>query len=120
MVNNIFDLLKDSLCMLKVTVSMHVFMNFLYLQITAILHNIRQHLLENGNKMMMMMMMMQQVVCIAELDVYAPILLTTVYVYTYAKQKHLGCKKVRGQSEATLLTGMCNKEVTLPKLFLTP
>ena len=29
-----------------------------------------------------------------------------VYVTMYAKQKHLGCKKVRGQSEATLQTGM--------------
>ena len=26
-----------------------------------------------------------------------------------AKQKHLGCKKVRGQSEATLQTGMCDQ-----------
>ena len=28
-----------------------------------------------------------------------------------AKQKHLGCKKVRGQSEATLLTGMCDQKL---------
>ena len=56
---------------------MHVFMNFLYLQ-TAILHNMEQHLLKKGNRMMLMM---QQVVCIAELDVYAPILLTAVYVH---------------------------------------
>ena len=27
------------------------------------------------------------------------------------KQKHLGCKKVRGQSEATLLTGMCDQKL---------
>ena len=30
-----------------------------------------------------MMLMMQQVVCIAELDAYAPILLTAVYVHIY-------------------------------------
>ena len=29
----------------------------------------------------------------------------------YAKQKHLGCKKVRGQSEATLLTGICDQKL---------
>ena len=28
-----------------------------------------------------------------------------------AKQKHLGCKKVRGQSEATLQTGMCDQKL---------
>ena len=28
-----------------------------------------------------------------------------------AKQKHLGCKKVRGQSEATLQTGRRNQKV---------
>ena len=28
-----------------------------------------------------------------------------------AKQKHLGCKKVRGQSEATLLTGICDQKL---------
>ena len=27
----------------------------------------------------------------------------------YAKQKHLACKKVRGQSEATLQTGSATK-----------
>ena len=27
------------------------------------------------------------------------------------KQKHLGCKKVRGQSEATLLIGMCDQKL---------
>ena len=27
------------------------------------------------------------------------------------KQKHLGCKKVRGQSEATLPTGMCDQKL---------
>ena len=32
-------------------------------------------------------------------------------VYIYAKQKHLGCKKVRGQSEATLLKGMCDQKL---------
>ena len=32
-------------------------------------------------------------------------------VVIYAKQKHLGCKKVRGQSEARLLTGMCNQKL---------
>ena len=36
------------------------------------------------------MMMMQQVVCIAELDVYAPVLLTTVYVHTYTVCLGLG------------------------------
>ena len=48
-------------------------------------------------------------------------------VYIYVKQKHLGCKKVRGQSEATLLTGMCDQKLWyqlrprnyLPKLFST-
>ena len=35
-----------------------------------------------------------------------------MYVCTYvAKQKHLGCKKVRGQSEATLQTGMCDQKL---------
>ena len=29
----------------------------------------------------------------------------------YARQKHLGCKKVRGQSETTLLTGMCDQKL---------
>ena len=29
----------------------------------------------------------------------------------YAKQKHLGCKKVRGQSEATLQTGRRDQKV---------
>ena len=29
----------------------------------------------------------------------------------YAKQKHLGCKKMRGQSEATLQTGMCDQKL---------
>ena len=33
------------------------------------------------------------------------------FVTLYAKQKHLGCKKVRGQSEATLLTGMCDQKL---------
>ena len=32
----------------------------------------------------------------------------TVY---YTKQKHLGCKKVRGQSEATLQTGRRDQKV---------
>ena len=31
----------------------------------------------------------------------------------YAKQKHLGSKKVRGQSEATLQTSMCNKKLSV-------
>ena len=30
-------------------------------------------------------------------------------VVRYAKQKHLGCKKVQGQSEATLQTGKYDK-----------
>ena len=29
----------------------------------------------------------------------------------YAKQKHLGCKKVQGQSEATLQTGRRDQKV---------
>ena len=33
------------------------------------------------------------------------------FVTKDAKQKHLGCKKVRGQSEATLLTGMCDQKL---------
>ena len=32
-------------------------------------------------------------------------------VYTHAKQKHLECKKVQGQSEATLQTGRHNQKV---------
>ena len=32
-------------------------------------------------------------------------------VYVYAKQKHLGCKKERGQSEATLQTGRRDQKV---------
>ena len=32
-------------------------------------------------------------------------------VHTYAKQKHLGRKKERGQSEATLQTGRCDQKV---------
>ena len=36
----------------------------------------------------------------------------SIHVCTlYAKQKHLGCKNVRGQSEATLLTGMCDQNL---------
>ena len=34
-----------------------------------------------------------------------------VPVSLYAKQKHLGCKKMRGQSEATLQTGMCDQKL---------
>ena len=30
---------------------------------------------------------------------------------TYAKQKHLGCKKVGGQLVATLQTGMCDQKL---------
>ena len=36
---------------------------------------------------------------------------TFIYVYIHAKQKHLGCKKVRGQSEATLQTGRRDPKV---------
>ena len=32
------------------------------------------------------------------------------YVYC-TKQKHLGCKKVRGQSEAALQIGMCDQKL---------
>ena len=32
-------------------------------------------------------------------------------VINYAKQKHLGCKKVQGQSEATLQTGRHDQKV---------
>ena len=35
----------------------------------------------------------------------------TVKCRIHAKQKHLGCKKVRGQSEATLQTGMCDQKL---------
>ena len=31
--------------------------------------------------------------------------------YVNAKQKHLGCKKVQSQSEATLQTGMCDQKL---------
>ena len=35
-----------------------------------------------------------------------------MYICIYvAKQNHLGCKKVQGQSEATLLTGMCDQKL---------
>ena len=37
----------------------------------------------------------------------------------YVKQKHMGCKKVRGQSEATLQTRMCGqvtKQIILVKI----
>ena len=34
-----------------------------------------------------------------------------MYIYVYAKQKHLGCKKVRSQSEATLQTGRHDQKV---------
>ena len=33
------------------------------------------------------------------------------HVNMYAKQKHLGCKKVQGQSEATLQTGRRDQKV---------
>ena len=50
------------------------------------------------------------------------------YVGIYAKQKHLGCKKVRGQSEATLQTGRRDQKVWYQlrprsyfiKIFVTP
>ena len=40
----------------------------------------------------------------------------------YAKQKQTGCKKVQGQSEATLQTGRRdqNSEAKKLKIFLTP
>ena len=31
--------------------------------------------------------------------------------YMHAKQKHPGCKKVRGQSEAALQIGMCDQNL---------
>ena len=34
-----------------------------------------------------------------------------LYGNLYAKQKHLGCKKVRGQSETTLQTGRRDQKV---------
>ena len=34
-----------------------------------------------------------------------------LYSIANAKQKHLGCNKVQGQSEATLLTGMCDQNL---------
>ena len=34
-----------------------------------------------------------------------------IFVYRYAKQKHLGCRKVQGQSEATLQTGRHDQNV---------
>ena len=34
-----------------------------------------------------------------------------ICIAIYAKQKHLGCKKVRGQSEATLQTGRHDQKV---------
>ena len=37
--------------------------------------------------------------------------LAIAQVIPYAKQKHLGCKKVRGQSEATLQTGRRDQKV---------
>ena len=46
-------------------------------------------------------------------------LLLPIFGIKYAKQKHLGCKKVWGQSEATLQTGRHDQkqEVTLSKYF---
>ena len=49
-------------------------------------------------------------------------------IIQYAKQKHLGCKKVQGQSEATCKQAGATKsfdisqgqEVTLSKKLLTP
>ena len=37
--------------------------------------------------------------------------ITSTHGITNAKQKHLGCKKVRGQSEATLQTGRRDQKV---------
>ena len=34
-----------------------------------------------------------------------------VAVKLHAKQKHPGCKKVRGQSEAALQIGMCDQKL---------
>ena len=39
------------------------------------------------------------------------IIILVIYDNLYAKQKHLGCKKVRGQSEATLQTGRRDQKV---------
>ena len=39
-------------------------------------------------------------------------------INTIAKQKHLGCKKVRGQSEATLQTGRRDQKVSLSTVVL--
>ena len=44
-------------------------------------------------------------------NVYRLIVKATVSSYYNAKQKHLGCKKVRGQSEATLQAYMRNQKV---------
>ena len=35
----------------------------------------------------------------------------SIYVHMHAKQKHPGCKKVRGQSEAALQIGMCDQKL---------
>ena len=57
----------------------------------------------------------KQVLMFYHLKTRCCVIQTTVNLYTAnvffisidAKQKHLGCKKVRGQSEATLQTGRC-------------
>ena len=42
---------------------------------------------------------------------YTPYIDIVAVLSLYAKQKHLGCKKVRGQSEATLQTGRRDQKV---------
>ena len=41
---------------------------------------------------------------------YAYVCIRSYYIYI-AKQKHLGCKKVQGQSEVALQTGRCNQKL---------
>ena len=39
------------------------------------------------------------------------VMVPSIGLFTTTKQKHLGHKKVRGQSEATFLTAMCNQKL---------
>ena len=46
------------------------------------------------------------------LNIYGHIIVSMVEcVAIYAKQKHFGCKKVRGQSEAAFQIGICDQKL---------
>ena len=44
-------------------------------------------------------------------SVSVSVLIPVISVSINAKQKHLECKKVQGQSEATLQTGRCDQKL---------